>query len=119
MQPKPDTTRATTDVAEFFSDLDGGVLEHMLSTALSQTAAAVVDHGKKGEVTLKLKFERIQGTHQVRIAHELAFRKPTSTGRSMDETAGATVLHVGSYGRLSLAQPSLLPKADGQQSLAG
>lgn len=118
MQEKPDTTRAATDVGEFFSDLDGGVLEHMLSIALSQTAAAVVDHGKKGEVTLKLKFEQIKGTHQVRVAHELKFLKPTGTGRSAEETLGATVLHVGTYGRVSLAQPSLLEKEPKQQRLA-
>lgn len=115
MHELPSTTRAATDIAEFMSDLDGGQLEHMLSIALSQTAAAVVDHAKKGEVVLKLKFEQIKGTHQVRVEHKLTFAKPTSTGRSGEETEGATVLHVGRYGRLSLAQPSLLPADETKQ----
>lgn len=42
MHELPSTTRAATDVAEFITDLDGGTLEHMLSIALSQTAAAVI-----------------------------------------------------------------------------
>lgn len=117
-QPQPSTdnsTRAATDVPEFLSDLDAGVLEHMLSIALSQTAAAVIDHDKKGEVRLAFKFEQIKGTHQVRIAHDLKFTRPTGTGRSSEETGGATVLHVGPNGRLSLAQPSLLERDEKRQ----
>lgn len=49
MKERPDTSRASTDVAEFMTDLDGGTFEHMLSAALSQTAAACVDFDKKGD----------------------------------------------------------------------
>lgn len=48
--PAQQSTAAATDVAEFITDLDGGQFERLLSIALSQTAAAVVDNGKKGEV---------------------------------------------------------------------
>ena len=82
-------------------------LERLLSIALSQTAAAVVDNGKKGEVKVTFQVERIPGTHQVRVGHVLKFTKPTSMGRSMEETDGATVLYVGKFGALSLAQPDL------------
>jgi hypothetical protein len=107
---KPETTAAATDVSEFVSDLDGGMFERMLSIALSQTAAAVIDREKVGELSIKFKLEKIAGTHQLRLAHTLKFTKPTMTGRSSEETEGATVLHVGKYGALSLAQPSLLDK---------
>lgn len=119
MHEKPDTTRAATDVAEFITDLDGGQFDGLLSIALSQTAAAVVDHERKGEVTIKFKFERIKGTHQVRVEHDLKFAKPTGLGRSSEETSGATVLHVGRYGKLSLAQPSLLPSDKRQFTIDG
>lgn len=109
--PKPETTAAATDVGEVISELDGGMFERMLSIALSQTAAAVIDRAKVGEVTIKFKLEQIAGTHQLRLAHTLKFTKPTMTGRSSEETEGATVLHVGKYGALSLAQPSLLEKS--------
>ncbi len=99
---------AATDVSEFITDLDAGMFERILSQALSETAAASIDHGKIGEVTIKFKIERIAGTHQVRLQHDVKFSKPTSMGRASEETSGATVLHVGKYGRLSLAQPSLL-----------
>lgn len=99
---------AATDVAEFITDLDGGIFERILSQALSETAAASIDHGKIGEVSVKFKIECIAGTHQVRLQHDVKFSKPTSMGRASEETSSATVLHVGKYGRLSLAQPSLL-----------
>lgn len=100
-------TRAATDVQEFVTDLDGGQFEHLFSIALSEVAAAVVDREKKGTVELKLEFERIAGTHQVRIGHTLKFTKPTSTGKVAEHATGATVLHVGKRGALSLAQQSL------------
>ena len=109
-----DTSRAATDVGEFFTDLDGGQLEHMLSVALSETAAAVVDREKKGKVKLELSFEHIKGTHQVRVEHKVTFEKPTMSGRAGEESKGATVLHVGRFGKLSLAQPSLL-EGDGKK----
>ena len=48
-------------------------------------------------------FERIAGTHQVRIGHSLKFSKPTGLGRVVEQADGASVLHVGKNGRLTLA----------------
>lgn len=53
----------------------------------------------------------------MRIAHTLTFTKPTSMGKSSEETDGATVLHVGKFGALSLAQPSLLEREQLQRRL--
>jgi hypothetical protein len=100
-------SQATTDVAGVITDLDGGQFDAMLSVALSKTAANVVDHGKKGEVTIKLKLEPIKGTHQVRVAHSVEFKHPTALGKSAEVAEGATVLHVGKGGAMSLAQPDL------------
>ena len=61
----------------------------------------------EGEVKVTFQVERIPGTHQVRVGHVLKFTKLTSMGRSMEETDGATVLYVGKFGALSLAQPDL------------
>lgn len=65
-----DHARGDTDVGEFVSALDGGVFEQKLSVALSQVAAAAMDHDRKGEVTIKLTFERLDGTFQCRVSHE-------------------------------------------------
>lgn len=110
---------AATDIPEFVTDLDGGQFELILSKAMSEVAAAVVDHSKNGEVTVKFKIEKITGTQQVRLQHDVKFMKPTSMGKAGEETSGATVLFVGKYGALSLAQPSLLNDASRQQMLPG
>lgn len=109
--PLPDTTRAATDVGEFVTDLDGGMFERKLSIALSQVAAACVDHEKKGEVSLKFSFERIPGTTQVRCEHTMKFVRPTLDGKAGEEEARSTVLHVGKFGRLQLAQLDMLKNA--------
>lgn len=108
---------APTDVAEFVTDLDGGQFELLASMALSESAAATVDFGRVSEVTIKFKIEQIMGTHQVRIQHDTKFTRPTSMGKKTEETSGATVMYVGKYGCLTLAQPSLLEKQQHQQEL--
>ena len=110
------STAAATDVAEFFTDLDGGMFERKLSIALSQCAAAAMDNEKSAEVTVKLVFARIPGTSQVNCDHILKFVKPTLDGKAGEEEKRATVLHVGKYGALSLAQPALMGK---QGEIAG
>lgn len=112
-------SRAATDVAEFVTDLEGGYFAQQLSVALSEVAAAVVDHDKKGSVTVKLDVELIKGTHQVRIAHTVNFKKPTRTGEAGEKAGGATVLHVSKGGRLSLAQPDMLENAARQDRIPG
>lgn len=107
---KPDTSAAATDTAEFVTDLDGGQFDRKFSIALSQVAAACVDNDKTGEVSIKFNFERIPGTAQVRCSHTLKFIKPTMDGKAGEEEKRSTVLHVGRFGKLSLAQPSLMGK---------
>ena len=113
MTTKPDTTAAATDMSEFMSDLDGGQLKRKLSTAISQVACAVMDNDKdkSGDVTLALKFTRIPGTSQITVSHMLKFSRPTSAGKAGEEETRETVMHVGKFGALSLAQPSLLDKS--------
>lgn len=109
-EQRPDTSAAATDVGEFITDLDGGVFDRKLSIALSQVAAAAVDNDKAGEVNIKFTFQRIPGTTQVRCEHTLKFVKPTMDGKAGEEEKRSTVLHVGRFGALSLAQPSLIGK---------
>lgn len=108
---------AATDVTEFISDLDGGQFELLLSQALSESAAATVDHKRKSLVVVTFSIDKITGTHQVQIQHDLKFSRPTSLGKVTQETSGQTVLHVGAGGALSLAQPSLLERELRQQKL--
>jgi len=103
-------TSAATDVAEFITDLDGGVFDRKLSIALSSVAAAVVDNTKPGKVTVEFTLTRIAGTSQVQSEHLLKFSRPTMDGKASEEEKRSTVLHVGKFGALSLAQPSLMGK---------
>lgn len=98
---------AATDVGEFLTDLEGGQFDSALSAALSEVAASVVDRGKKGKVRVDFTFQAIKGTHQVDVAHTVTFTRPTLTGKRSEDHSGATVLHVGKGGRLSLTQPDL------------
>lgn len=97
----PNTT-AATPVDEFIASLDGGQFERMLSAALSQTAAAVHDHEKQGEVTVKFTLSKIKQTSQVSIKHSLKFSKPTSQGKTAEEASHTTPMHVGRFGALSI-----------------
>ncbi len=97
------STSAATDVSEFITDLDGGMFDRMLSTALSTVAAAAVDHDKVGEVSVKFSFKKIPGTHQVHCEHTLKYASPTEDGKRGEEAKRSTPLHVGKFGALSLA----------------
>lgn len=107
MHEVKDTSAAATDVGEFITDLDGGQFDRKLSIALSQVAAACVDNDKKGEVSVSFTFKRVKGTHQVTVDHCLKFNRPTQDGKAGEEEVRSTVLHVGKFGKLSLAQPAL------------
>lgn len=106
------STSAATDVGEFITDLDGGMLDRKLSIALSQVAGAVVDLDRVGEVTLKLNFKKIPGTSQVHIAHELKFIRPTMDGKASEVETRTTPMHVGKFGALSFTPPNQLAFLD-------
>lgn len=106
-QQAQQSTAAATDIGDFVSDLDGGQFERKLSIALSQVAAACVDHQRGGKVTVEFTFDGIPNTHQVRVDHKLVFVKPTTDGKAGEEEKRSTVMHVGRYGALSLAQLGL------------
>lgn len=109
-------TQAVTDVPEFITDLDGGQFDRSLSIALSQTAAAVVDNNATGEVKITMKIKPITGSHQVRVEHTLEFKRPTMDGKASEVVARSTVMHVGQFGKLTLAQP---PRRSSRSHLAG
>jgi hypothetical protein len=104
-----------TNVSEFIGGLDGGVFEQKLALAISRVAAAVMDKDEKGEVSIKLTFERLEGTFQCRVHHELAFKKPTLDGEASEKEKRASVFHVGQYGALSVLPPDVV--RGGQKTL--
>lgn len=113
-----ETTAAATDVAEFITDLDGGQFDRMLSIALSQVAAGVVDNKKTGEVNIKLAFKLIPGTSQVSCEHSLSFKRPTADGKAGEDATRRTVMHVGKFGKLTLTPENQLKMFDTPKATA-
>lgn len=106
------STSAATDVAEFITDLDGGQFDRMLSVALSQVAAGTCDNDGKGEVVVKFSFTKVPGAAQVICAHALKFTRPTADGKAGEEVTRKTALHVGKFGRLTLAPENQMAMFD-------
>ena len=98
---------AATDVQQLLADLDAGNLERSLSVALSKVAAAVVDYCATGEVIVKFKIKAIPGSHQIGCEHTVDFKCPTEHGTASERMTRTTVLFVGQFGKLTLAQPPL------------
>lgn len=92
----------TTDVSEFFSDLDAGVFEQKLSRALSDVAAGVIDNHAEGQVIIKMNLKQIGGSNTVNIKHSLTFKKPTINGDVTEKDITETPMHVGAGGRMTL-----------------
>ncbi len=113
-EQKPQTTAAATDVSEFITDLDGGVFDRKMSVALSQVAASVVDNNRAGKVTVEFVFKRIPGTAQVHCGHTLKFVKPTMDGEASEKESRTTALHVGKFGKLSIAPENQMAIFDRQ-----
>lgn len=98
-----------TDPGELLANLNAGVFAQQIGRALSDVAAGVVDHGKAGEVTIKLSLKQIGESHQVSIDHKLSYLVPTKRGKRTEETSLKTPMYVTGDG-LQLFQPS--PTAD-------
>lgn len=91
-----------TNLPGLLGDLNAGVFEQQLNTAISDIAANVCTHGKKGELIVKFSFKQIGDSNQVAMTHSLKSVVPMARGRIIEESASDTPLHVGRGGKLSL-----------------
>ena len=87
-----------TDPGEFIASLNAGVLAQQMGTALSDVAANVIEHGKKGKVVLTLDLSQIGDSHQVKVAHKLEFTIPTKRGSKREDLATETPFFVTEKG---------------------
>lgn len=83
-----------TNLSDFFSDLDAGVVQQMLEVALSDVALAVVNTGKQGEISMSFKVAQIKTFDQVDIKHKITVVKPTLRGRQVEEDSNETAMYV-------------------------
>ena len=83
-----------TDTSEFINSLNAGVFADQVGRAISDVAAGVVDHGKKGKVVISLELSRVGESNQVKINHKLDYTAPTKRGSKREDTALDTPMYV-------------------------
>lgn len=91
-----------TNFQDIVGDFNAGVFDQQVGRALSDVAAAVVDTGKKGRVTLTFDIKRMGEAAQVIVAHRVAFKRPTTRGEATEVATSETPMYVGARGVLSL-----------------
>lgn len=91
-----------TDISKILPEMSAGVFEAQINRALSDVAANVVTHGKKGEVVLKFKMARIGNSHQLVLTHGIKSVVPQERGKITEETESETPFHVARGGALEL-----------------
>lgn len=87
-----------TDTSEFINSLNAGVFAQQIGKALSEVAAGVVDHNKKGSVVITLELSPIGESNQVKINHKLDYKQPTKRGTKREDTALDTPMYVTANG---------------------
>tara|TARA_Y100000748_G_scaffold249194_1_gene214079 strand:+ start:631 stop:975 length:345 start_codon:yes stop_codon:yes gene_type:complete len=87
-----------TDPGEFIANLNAGVFANQLGRALSDVAAGVIDHSKKGKVIVTFDLSQIGETHQVEVTHKLDFETPTKRGKKREDTTLKTPMFVTANG---------------------
>jgi hypothetical protein len=100
-------TNRTTNVPDFFSELDAGVFENKFAEALNQVALGTLNNGGKGKVVLTFDIDRLSNSFEekrIEIKHKLSFTIPTPRGKSSEEDTTATPMYVGKGGKLTILQ---------------
>lgn len=94
---------AKTNIYDFLGELDAGIFEQKLATALSDVALGVLNHDKQGKVVLEFSLKKMDSDNpQVQIQHKLSYVKPTKRGKSSEEDTTATPMYVHKGGVLSV-----------------
>jgi len=109
-----------TDTAEFFDHLTAGTFSEQMGRALSDVAAGVIDHGKKGKVIITLEMRQIGQSNQVKISHKLDYTQPTQCGSKREDTTQETPMYVTPNGvrpyprppNLDMFRPEPVPAHD-------
>lgn len=90
------------DIATLMEEMDAGVFAERVARALAETAAAVVDTGKKGKVTITFDIKRISSSQQVDIKHCVKYSLPTHKGSVVEDNTTSTPMYVGVRGYLGI-----------------
>jgi len=96
----------TYKITETLEELDAGIFVQKFSRATRDVALGVVEHGKKGKVTIELTMDRVGDSSQIEIAHKLSYAKPTKRGKATEDDTTNTAIYVNRAGILTITPPS-------------
>jgi hypothetical protein len=82
--------------------LDEGKFIPVIEKALKIVSLGVVNHGKKGEVVIKLSIAPIGDSSAVNINHSVKFTEPTKKGKTYEEYANVASMFVDIDGTLTI-----------------
>ena len=99
----PDTVY---DFTEVLAELDAGQLAAKLSRIVCLVALGVIEHGKKGKVSLVLDMERLGESSQINLGHQISYSKPTLRGKAGEDDATSAIMHVGRAGAVTIMPES-------------
>ncbi|TKI02304.1 hypothetical protein [Martelella alba] len=100
-------TNHATNVPDFLGELDGGVFETKIASALNEVALGVLNNGSTGEITLKFKVARLSKSleeKRVMITHKMSYVRPTPRGKFSEEDTTETPMYVNRGGKLTILQ---------------
>lgn len=108
------------NIPDFIGELDAGLFENKLATALSEVALGVLANDKQGKVTVEFSFKKMDSDNpSVQIQHKLSYTKPTKRGKSSEEDTTATPMYVHKGGVLSVTpDKEQMPMFAGSDDLA-
>lgn len=81
------------DVENFIGELDAGVFQEKLSRVLSDVAANIMDHERKGNANVKFEMTKT-GSCQVKVAAKISFEHPTLRGKKTETDSTETVMYI-------------------------
>lgn len=91
-----------TDITDLLESQDGGSFKEKIEAILSDVAAAVIDHGRTGEIVLKMNLEQISNSSQVNVKSKLTYKRPRPRGEVSESYATVTPMYVNSGGKVTL-----------------
>lgn len=83
-------------------ELDAGIFTNKVAESLKKVALGVVNHGKKGSVSITLDLEQM-GDSSVQIKHTVKFSQPTKNGKASEENTTSTPMYVNNLGYLTVS----------------
>lgn len=90
-----------TETYEFMGELDAGIFAEKIARGVMDTALAVMQHERPGEVILKFNFSKAS-IQQVNVGHKITTKAPTKNGFKQETNSTSSVLYVTEKGKMSI-----------------